>query len=421
MDNSEIKNSKGRPLRILLKAVGMIVPLLSFPIAARALGPDALGRVSILLAALTAAALCFVSLKRNRRIFIIGSNYAAAVTALLQIAGLALVYKFVKDGGDGIKYAAVRILCGGLVLVMLNAVRVISRGKRLWSRSSKQRAGLFPVFLGPAAALILMNCIETVLLGKLSGPVPAGLYTAAGKIPLVASALFISAFGFLWARMGASDDLEINEAGDSPAGPCVLAFAVFSLIQLLLIPASVGIVSVAPMLIKVSYGADYADAAPAAALLGLRLFTGVMNAAAARFVLLPLGKKKAVIGSALFSAAVDIALCAFLVPKFGLMGTASASLYSGLILFVIFASLGRKALGLKTLVQRAPLRIVASLWFIPAARFIEGRTASPWAALLITVAVCVLGYFALMLAIKDPALRYARDRAGEFIKSRKAE
>ncbi len=421
MDNSEPNNSKGRPLRVLLRAVGTLVPLLSFPIAARALGPDALGRISILLAALTVIAMPFAVARRNRRIFIIGSNFASAVTALLQIAGLALVFYFVKDSGDGIKYLAVRLLCGGSVLVIFNAARIIGSGKRLWAKSSRERSGLFPVFLGPAAALVLLNSAETVILGRLAGPAPAGLYTAAGKIPLVVSAVFISAFGLLWRKLEAPDDLEINGAGASPQAPCFLAFAVFNLVQLLLIPASLGIVSVSSVLMKVSYGEAYAGAAPAAALLGLRLFTGVMNPPPPPLPLPPPPPPTAVIGSALFSAAADIALCVFLVPKFGLMGAACASLYSSLILFVIFASLGRKALGLKTLLQRAPLRIAASLWFIPAARFIEGRAASPWAALLLTVAVCVSGYFALMPAVKDPALRYARDRAAEFIKSSKAE
>jgi len=242
-----------------------------------------------------------------------------------QIVFAAGVFALVRDPKSLILVAVLR-LTGDFVMAGYFLWRFINiHGREKVVFSFKGDAVLFrealPLGVTHFLGLASYN-LDTVLLGFLKGSVAVGLYNAAYRPVTVALALPMAYFHGLFpvlSRTFAQSELEFRTAVRRSL--CMTTICA--------LPLGVGATFLAEPVLEVMFGSDYAPGAPALRLLGWSAALTVLRGTF-RQGLLAAGHQKLDLGCSTFSVALNVVLNFLLIPTYGILGAALATLASEL-------------------------------------------------------------------------------------------
>ncbi len=251
--------------------------------------------------------------------FVIG----AQVFALLVTAGIRLLFVYTDAPVETFAFAlALEFLLGGLLVALCARWRGLLRG--LWdpTLASSLIREAWPIALSAFAVVIYMK-IDTVMLKVLDGAGVAGAYVAAVRITeiwySVAAALATSALPALLRR---------RKRGKSEYNSMLHGF--FDLSTAMAYVFALPVSFLAPLVVRVVYGESFSNTGP---ILSVHVWAGVfvfLTAARGQW-LVGEGLTRFLLPTAVVGALSNIILNFALIPLYGGMGAAWATLISFLL------------------------------------------------------------------------------------------
>ncbi len=304
---------------------------------------------------------------------------------------LALAYLFSSIAGFAIAFV---IIAPHIKNLILNFDRKLLR---------PILSSAWPIAISTVLVTILLS-IDTIMLGWFKSAEDIGLYSAAQKPIQFFSALpgfFAIAILPLFSRLANKDNEKFRVILEKSLG----------LIYILALPLAVGGVILRKEVMVLLFGLAYAGAANAFALLLLNVLTSFPNGIIINAIF-TYNRQRAVIWTIGIGAMLNIGLNLVLIPKYGIMGAAAATLLSQ-TLSNIFAWLTMKKIN--------------PFVFFPHIKKIAASTAVMGVAtiflkilglnLYINLAVSIIVYFTALYLLKEHTLKEARDLYAEFFRA----
>lgn len=249
----------------------------------------------------------------------------------------------------------------------------------------------WPFALAGLLGTIMLNT-DMLMLGWLKGADEVGLYSAAQKIVLLVylfpGYLIVSLFPSL-SRLAQADNERFRAIFEKGIK------AMF----LLAFPLAVGGILLAPLIISFLYGDAYSPAAPAFTILLLTFFlvfpgTLISNAVFAY------NRQKLFMGFIGLGALANVVLNYFLIPPYGIFGSAIATIGSQFLANGFNWYMMKRINNFKTLIHLP--KIVAATVLMSVFVLVAGKLGIN---LIITIAAAALVYFAALSLLKEPIIR----------------
>ena len=321
---------------------------------------------------------------------------------------LVLLFVFVRNRNDYIQYAAVTVISS----VGSNVLNFIHLRKKISFRGGSRmelKKHLKPVFIlfATAVAISLYTILDTTMLGFISGDEETGYYSAAIKLNRIVISV-ITAVGFVL-RPRLSNYAETDKSAfDS------LVRDTANIYQLLCIPAVSALLFLSGPVILLFCGREYAAAVPV-----MRIITPViLFIAFGQFfsdqIFLPTRNDAFSFYPVLIAAVLNVCMNAVLIPRYGAMGAALATVISeAVVCFVKLVLCARVMKGVLSLFNRLWQYVLSSLVMVTALLLLRKFAGNGTASLLMLSVIAGAAVYALCLcAVRNEyALRIVRAMA----------
>lgn len=327
-------------------------------------------------------------------------QYISMRTIGFQVLSLVLMFLFVRESDDYLKYAMISaISAGGANFLNIRYrrryCRVSFTTKIPWKRH------MVPIFL-----LFVMSLAQTVftsadmtMLGLMKSDYEVGIYSTAIKIERMISQVVSSNVLVLMPRMS-----YLYATGDTEKVNAMLRkiLAVFLVIGM---PCFAGAFAIANDLILLVAGEEFAAAGlPLQIAMFSFLFSLIGGSFLGNVVLLSSGKEKNYMIICCIAAVLNVALNALLIPMLGAVGATITTAFCSLSMLVMLMVSARKDIKLEKIGKLFVAPVLGALLIIAYCFLVTPLISS----LILRLAVCVAGscilYLAVLLVTKNEVL-----------------
>lgn len=346
-------------------------------------------------------------------LFIIKEEYAYITkrSIFFQFFSLILLFLLVRNREDYNWYAALWVISsGGAAILNLWHSRKFVDWKA--KHTYEYRKHLKPILLifGTTLAATINTSIDKTMLGAMLGDSVVGIYTAAVKLNLAISILMGTISATILPRVSYYVGNGLKREYEK------LMKSSVDILLMISIPTVVGMICTSDILILLFSGKSFLSGTMAANILSVRVVIEAVNKIIAYQVCIPYKKDKEVLFSTTVGAVSNFVANLVLIPIVGVTGAATATLLSEIIMFFILMRYARDIIKLGVMFGRMPSYIMASIWFFVVRWGVNASVQGTFLRLFITVSICVCGYFAILLLIKDPYLQEYKTRIFNRIK-----
>ncbi|BDZ77036.1 flippase [Claveliimonas bilis] len=334
-------------------------------------------------------------------LFIIKEEYAYITkrAILFQIISMILLFLLVRSKDDYRWYASLTVISSGgsAILNFWHSRKFINWRKKYQYEYRKHIKPILLIF-GTSLASSLYMTMDTTMLGAMKGDTATGIYTAAVKINSVINTLLNTISATILPRvsyyLGNGLKNEFQKLMQTSADILFMAA----------MPIAIGMMCVSDILIVVFSGPEFIEGSLAAKILSVKLVFGAIDRMLAYQVCIPYKKEKEVLISTIAGAGVNLIANTILIRFFDVTGAAVATLLSEMVVFVILTIYARQLFEIKYLYKRLPIYFIASIWFFGVRWIVSSQTSDVILELLLTVSICAVGYFILLIILRDPYL-----------------
>lgn len=334
-------------------------------------------------------------------LFIIKEEYAYITkrAVLFQFISLILLFLLVKSKEDYGWYAALTVISSGgsAILNFWHSRKFVNWRNKYRCEYRKHIKPILLIF-GTSLASSLYMTMDTTMLGAMKGDTATGIYTAAVKINSVVSTLLNTISATILPRvsyyLGNGLKNEFQKLMQTSADILFMAA----------MPIAAGMMCVSDILIVVFSGPEFVSGSLAAKILSVKLVFGAIDRVLAYQVCIPYKKDKEVLISTIAGAGFNLIANAVLIRFYSVTGAAVATLLSEMIVFIILTMYSRQVFEMKCLYKRMPIYFLASIWFFAVRWMLDRFEFNMIYELIFTVAICAIGYFLILLIIRDPYL-----------------
>lgn len=284
--------------------------------------------------------------------------YITVRSVVFQFLSLILLLLFVHDSNDILKYAAISVFSsvGSNILNFIHARKYVSfRGVNVKVTALKRHILPITILFVMALTSSIYTILDTSMLGFLTTDYQVGIYTAATKVNRIVLNVVVSVGAVLMPRLayyyGTNDKNKFSS----------LAYKSVDLLLMTALPAAIGLSILAPSVLLVISGEQYSAAIPVMQIInpiivvvGLSNFVGVQ-------IFMPLGKEKWTLYSDIAGASINIVLNALLIPRFGAMGAAIASVSAEVTVTGVQLFLAKSYLSLKIIFKKCAYYFLLSI------------------------------------------------------------
>lgn len=316
-------------------------------------------------------------------------SYITKRSLFVKTLSLACVFLFVRDQSDYFIYATILVLSAilGYVWNFVYAQKFVRFQKH--KLNVKRHIKPMLVLFGSILAINVYTHLDTIMLGFINGDKDVGLYTTAVYVKTALltlvnaiSAVMLPRISY-YVRVGKAEEIEsvLNKS--------------ISIICMIAVPLTIFFIVCAKETILVLGGEGYLEAVPCMMIImPVLLISGFSNITGNQ-ILIPLEKDGCFMKAVICGATVDLLLNMVLMPRYGCIGAAVATLVAELLQMSIqlyFArNYVRKSINRKSIVKIVFSAIVSSLSFLLMAQF-QGVP-------LLTLAVSAVLYFTLYIGM----------------------
>lgn len=335
-------------------------------------------------------------------LFIIREEYAYITkrAVLFQFVSLILLFLLVRSKDDYGWYAALTVISSGgsAVLNLIYSRKLVN-----WRQKSvmEYKKHLKPILLifGTSVASSIYMTMDTTMLGAMNGDTATGIYTAAVKINTVISTLIGTISSTILPRVSYYIGNGLKEEYKK------LMKTSMDILMMIAMPVSIGMMCTSDILISIFSGAEFLPGSLAARILSAKVVVGAMNRVLAYQICIPYKRDKEVLISTSGGALFNLIANALLIPVWGVNGAAIATLFSEIVVVFILTMYTYKYFPVRLLYARGPVYFVASIWFFLCRYLMNQLFDNSILILGSTVVICALGYFVILVIIRDPYLK----------------
>lgn len=267
--------------------------------------------------------------------------------------------------------------------------------KEASNRSLKHLKGSVKLFLLSSAISLYLQ-LNILMLGFLSSTTNVGYYTAASRITFIISGLITALQATLVPR---SSYLVANKSHSEYS---TLLNKVSNFIICFSLPMSMGLIIMAPLIIKIFAGDTFMPASPTLQLLSLNIILSIYNGFICSAVFIPQGKENLATYSCLFGGIVNLILNFILIPVFAQNGTAMAAIITEITVFSGMVILGSKYVPFKIFKVSYLKYLILSLLMFALCYFLWNIDDHEAYRLTVIPIAGILFYLSILLIIKDP-------------------
>lgn len=282
--------------------------------------------------------------------------YITIRSIVVNIVTLILIFMFVKDESDIYIYAFLSIL-GTILTSIINWQYCRKYINLRITRNINIKKHIKPItilFANTLATNIYVNS-DITMLGWFTDDYNVGIYSLSVKIYSVIKNIMAALYTVTVPRIsfyiGNNDFIKVKE----------LYTKLVCSIILLLLPASAGIISVAPEIIMFMGGEEYIEAIMSLRILGISLIGAIFAGLLTYCLNIPLGKEKINFHATIISACINVGLNVFLIKIFKQNGAAVTTVISEFSVFLYCLLKSKKELKLYMDVKVVCINIVQSL------------------------------------------------------------
>lgn len=257
-------------------------------------------------------------------------DYITIRSIAFKIISLVLMFVFVHNPSDGYIYALITVLAnvGSNVLNIIRARKYISFrlvGGFNFKQHLKPTIVLFSTYL----AVNVYTTLDHVMLGFIKTNYEVGIYHTAVRIQTIMATLVTSIGAVLMPRL--SYYVEKKDKGSFFA---VLKKS-YKVHIMLAIPVAVFFVFFASHTVMIIAGMKYVDSILPMQIMMFTVVTTALSNIIGMQIFIPLGKENAFLKAVICGAVADIILNIILMPKWGAIGAAIATLIAQIVQFVM--------------------------------------------------------------------------------------
>lgn len=254
--------------------------------------------------------------------------YITIRSIIIHILTLILLFLLVRNEKDYYLYA--------LLIVLSNAIICISNWfycrkyvklKLTFHLNLKEHMGpILTLFANNVATSIYVNA-DTTMIGLYAGDYYVGLYSIAVKIYNVVKRMLVAMYSVAISRIsffaGKNDNENIKK----------IYTELLSNLTIFLIPASIGLITVAKEVVYFMGGAEYVEAIITLQILSVSLIGAVLGGSVTYCLNIPLGRERINVIATVLSAIINVVLNIFMIPIFKQNGAALTTAISEFFVF----------------------------------------------------------------------------------------
>lgn len=335
-------------------------------------------------------------------LFVIKEEYAYITkrAILFQFLSLILLFLLVRSKEDYGWYAALTVISSGgsAIWNLVYSRKLVNWRQKITPEYKKHLKPIFLIFGTSIASSIYMT-MDTTMLGAMSGDKATGIYTAAVKINTVVSTLIGTISSTILPRVSYYIGNGLKKEYEK------LMQSSMDLLMMIAMPVAIGMMCTSDILILLFSGAEFLPGSTAAKILSAKVVIAAINRVLAYQICIPYKRDKEVLLSTSGGALFNLIANAALIPIWGVNGASIATFFSEVVVFIILFRYTHKYFPVHRLYARGPIYLAASIWFFLCRYILDRVLHNTVVILLATVGICAAGYFAILLAIKDPYLK----------------
>ncbi|MCD8011869.1 MAG: flippase [Lachnospiraceae bacterium] len=315
------------------------------------------------------------------------------------VISLVLLFVFVRDADDYYWYAGLTVLTNAIICITnwvycrrytrLKVVKQLEMGKHI--------RPIFTLFANSVATSIYVSA-DTTMLGWFAGDYYVGIYSIAVKIYNVAKQMLVALYSVTISRIsfyiGQGDTESVRKTYTS----------MLSNITLLLLPASVGLISISREVILFMGGNEYMEAVPTLQILSISLVGAIFGGAVTYCLNIPLGRERVNVIATICSAVINIGLNLVLIPIFKQNGAAVTTAISEffVFLFCVFSFKEFKNyVDLKLWARNGLQAIIGCGLILLISAGVRAVFSNTWIILILIICLSVLAYGVELLLFKN--------------------
>lgn len=331
-------------------------------------------------------------------------TYITIRSLAVQIISVILMFVFVRDKEDYPVYALLNVLAsvGGNIFNIFHSRKYIQLrlifNKRVFSHLKSS-----VVFFASSVASSIYSNIDTTMLGFFCGDYNVGIYSVSVKIYVMVKMVLNSVTTVVMPR------LNFYRANNMQAYHDLFSKFVEGMITILL-PTVVGINLVAPELVDLIAGADFAESVLPLRILSFAilasLFATLMNGG----VLLVFKKEHLVLRSTVAAAVVNLVLNLVAIPLWKQDGAALTTVIAELVVLAIGWHYAKKEVKTKKLTHTILTAVVGCLSMAIVCCLLEMLQLGSFLKLVVKVASGIITYTFAMICMKNECVKMARKR-----------
>ncbi len=242
-------------------------------------------------------------------------KYITVRSIFFQFISLVLLFVFVKNQNDYLKYAGISVVSsvGSNICNFIHARHFVD----LSVKAQTLKKHLKPVFtlFAMSAAVSIYTVLDTTMLGFIKGDEAVGIYTAATKINRMVIMMITAATAVLLPRLSYYADKDRNEF-------LRLANKAVQFVVMFSVPCAAGLFVLAEPAVILFSGEQFLPAIPVMKIMNaVIVFIGLSNVIGIQ-VFMSVGKERFSLFSVIVGAATNFVMNMILIPRFGASGAA---------------------------------------------------------------------------------------------------
>lgn len=323
-------------------------------------------------------------------------RYISIRTVGMQILSIVLMFIFVRNADDYIKYAIISVLASSGA----NVINIFYRKKYVrlhFVFKMNVRCHLKSIILlfSLMIAQIIYTSSDKTIIGLCRGDIEVGLYSTSVSIYNIVNTMVASIAWVVMPQLSSAfakkDYKEVNDK---------LKYAL-NFILVLGLPCFAGIEVISDQLIVTIAGESFVEAATSLRILGFALLCSFIGGWVGNMIMIPSGKEKICLISSIISAIVNIVLNLIFIPFWGLNIAAVTTVIAELIGVIIIVPHIDNNIRIESLKNMIISPLVGALGIFITGIVVKKIFIVPAIVSLMTIVLSVVLYVGILLLFKN--------------------
>lgn len=323
-------------------------------------------------------------------------KYITVRTLFFQVLSMVLMFTFVHQKEDYVKYLYISVLAAGGA----NVVNIFYRKRYCkinFTRNMDFWHHLKPILI--IFAIVISQTIfvstDTTILGIMHGDFEVGLYGVSAKIYGIVNTLVVSVATVVLPELS-----ELFAKKEYEKIKPVVEYSMKT-VSVLGIPSIIGIMILAEEIVYTIAGAEYIGAASSLRILSLSLVFSFLAGLVINVLLLPAKKDKVILTGSITGAILNLIFNLIFIPKYGQDAAAFTTVLSNAALFFVCLPFSDKVIEMKGIFEMIKVPFIGTACMAFAVLVIKEINCSIYIKAIVSMILGVIVYISVLLIMKD--------------------